>query len=160
MDGKPPELFHSILQPDYVSVIARTPSGKFPLIRQFRHSIETYTWEFPAGLLELGESPESCAKRELLEEVGVTAFELIHLGTGFADSGRLANRVHMYYCDCNEPSEGFNAEPDTSVEYFNLDKLNVMILSGEINHQPHIGLLYMALLKGVFASKVATLTDK
>lgn len=150
MDGKPPELFHSILQPDYVSVIARTPSGKFPLIRQFRHSIETFTWEFPAGLLDEGESTEACAKRELLEEAGVIATSMVHLGTAFADSGRLANRVHMYYADCTERAEKFVAEPDTLVEHFGFDELNAMILKGEINHQPHIGLLYMALLKEAF----------
>lgn len=148
-DGKAAEAFHSIQQPDYISIIARTPSGKFPLIKQFRHSIETFTWEFPAGLLDPSESPSACAKRELFEEAGVTAHKLIHLGTGFADSGRLGNQVHMYYADCSEAAEGFMPEPDTSVAYFDLNTIKKMIINGKMNHQPHIGVLYMAMLKGL-----------
>jgi mutator protein MutT len=30
-------------------------------------------WEFPGGKLALGEAPEACAEREVLEEVGVVA---------------------------------------------------------------------------------------
>jgi len=43
------------------------------LVRQFRYSINQYSWEIPAGGADEGESLLKAAKRELLEEVGLTA---------------------------------------------------------------------------------------
>jgi len=40
------------------------------LIRQFRHAADGLIWEVPAGRLDPGETPDDCARRELLEEAG------------------------------------------------------------------------------------------
>ena len=37
------------------------------LIRQFRHAADGYIWEIPAGRLDPGETPDDCARRELVE---------------------------------------------------------------------------------------------
>ncbi len=41
------------------------------LIRQFRYPIGGYIYEFPAGLVEPGETPEGAAVREMYEETGL-----------------------------------------------------------------------------------------
>ena len=46
------------------------PGGDLILIRQFRPPAGKYIIEFPAGLIEPGESPENTAIRELYEETG------------------------------------------------------------------------------------------
>ncbi len=46
------------------------PSNRVVLTRQFRPPAGRYVLEFPAGLIEPGESAEETAKRELLEETG------------------------------------------------------------------------------------------
>src|SRR6476619_2276177 len=43
------------------------------MIRQYRYAAEGYLYEIPAGRLNPGESPESCAARELKEETACTA---------------------------------------------------------------------------------------
>ncbi len=43
---------------------------KVILVKQFRYPINMYSIEFPAGLIDKGETPESTALRELLEETG------------------------------------------------------------------------------------------
>lgn len=50
------------------------------LIRQFRAPYEELVVEIPAGMRDLpGEPPEETARRELVEEVGMEATELVHL---------------------------------------------------------------------------------
>lgn len=55
-----------------VAVVALTggASPSLVLVRQFRPAVGTWVIEFPAGLLDEGESPEACALRELREESG------------------------------------------------------------------------------------------
>jgi ADP-ribose pyrophosphatase len=43
---------------------------KVILVRQFRYAVSSDLLEIPAGTLEAGESPETCARRELEEETG------------------------------------------------------------------------------------------
>jgi ADP-ribose pyrophosphatase len=54
-------------------VIAVFDDGTVGLVRQYRHPAARYMLELPAGKLEDGESPETCASRELEEELGVVA---------------------------------------------------------------------------------------
>ena len=42
------------------------------LIRQFRFPVNDYVYEFPAGLVDPGESPAAAAVREMYEETGLT----------------------------------------------------------------------------------------
>lgn len=43
------------------------------LVGQYRYTLDTYEWEIPEGGCPEGESPLEAAKRELLEETGLTA---------------------------------------------------------------------------------------
>src|SRR5437762_10241384 len=52
------------------------PKGSDPtilMIKQYRYAAGGPLWEIPAGTLDSGEAPDACARRELLEETGVTA---------------------------------------------------------------------------------------
>lgn len=66
------------------------------LLRQYRYAAGATLWEAPAGKLDGGESPESCARRELEEEAGVTADRLIHLMPLLTTPGFSDERVHLF----------------------------------------------------------------
>ena len=66
------------------------------LIRQFRHAAEGFIWEVPAGRLDAGESPESCAERELEEETGFRARRLERLTTIYTTPGFTDERIHLF----------------------------------------------------------------
>jgi hypothetical protein len=61
--GDPPQTYHCMTQAAYVGMLVRTAAGLFPIVRQYHPAVETYTWEFPAGTLEPGETPEQAARR-------------------------------------------------------------------------------------------------
>ena len=61
-----------------VVIVPVTKNGELILERNWRAPIESFVIQFPAGLTDIqGESEEETAKRELLEETGYVAGELI-----------------------------------------------------------------------------------
>ncbi len=52
-------------------MICAVIDGRMVLERQFRYTIDDYIYEFPAGLMEAGESVYDTAVREFLEETGL-----------------------------------------------------------------------------------------
>ena len=58
--------------PDSVVMILTDESGERILInREYRMSMARWIYNFPAGLIDPGETPEQSAKRELWEETGL-----------------------------------------------------------------------------------------
>lgn len=72
------------------------PDPRILLLRQYRWAVEDYLWEIPAGTLDGGEAPESCAHRELREEAGATAAALHHLTTICTTPGFTDEIIHLY----------------------------------------------------------------
>jgi ADP-ribose pyrophosphatase len=66
----PPAKYTWYHSPDSVLIVVRRRDGLIPLVRQYRHGARREFWGVPAGLLEDGESPLECARREFREEVG------------------------------------------------------------------------------------------
>ena len=62
--GATPQIYHAVGQQDYLAILARTPDGRIPIVRQYRPAFECFTWELPAGLVERGEDPAAAATRE------------------------------------------------------------------------------------------------
>ena len=76
--------------PGAACIIPIFANGKLGLVRQYRYAAKNEFIEFPAGKIDKGESPESCARRELEEEIGYTAKTFrfltnIHPAIGFCN---------------------------------------------------------------------------
>lgn len=67
------EDFFVLRAPDWVQIVPLLPDGRFVMVDQFRHGTRRVTIEFPAGIVEDGETPTECAIRELEEETGYVA---------------------------------------------------------------------------------------
>jgi ADP-ribose pyrophosphatase len=66
------------------------------LIRQYRYAAGGFVHEIPAGRLDKGEDPRDCAARELREETGYSAQQLIPLTTFFTTPGFTDERIHLF----------------------------------------------------------------
>ena len=60
--GGKPEIYHAVGQPDYIAMLAMTPDGRIPIVRQYRPALEAFTWELPAGTVDDGESASARRK--------------------------------------------------------------------------------------------------
>ena len=59
-------------KPNAVVMILTDESGELILVnREYRMAMAQWTYNFPAGLIDPGESPEESARRELREETGL-----------------------------------------------------------------------------------------
>ena len=66
--------------PGAVMIVPLLADGRVVLERQFRYPLKQTAIEFPAGKIDVGESPLQCAGRELLEETGYRAGKWSYLG--------------------------------------------------------------------------------
>lgn len=125
------------------------PHGDDPqllLIRQYRYAADGYLLEIPAGRLEVGESPESCAVRELREETGCTA-DLVELMTSFFPTpGFCDEKIHLFMATGLRQGETkYEADEFVEPEPVALSDALAMIESGEIRDgKTALGILYAA----------------
>ncbi len=85
-----------VRHPGAAAVVALDDAGRVCLVRQYRHGIEDFMWEIPAGKLDPGEPPEVCAVRELAEETGVAARRWTPLGLYVPAPGIFTEVIHLY----------------------------------------------------------------
>lgn len=146
-EGEAPQIYHAVGQNDYVCIVALTPGRQIPIVRQYRPAVEAFTLELPAGLMEDGEDPAECCRRELLEETGYPARAIHPIGTAYPCTGRLSNRLHSFFVETGERSEDFRPEPGLTVRLVSAAELAQMITSGELSSQLHIGAVLQAALR-------------
>lgn len=63
-----------------ISIVPIDEEGNTWLVGQYRYTMDEYSWEVPEGGGPLGTEPLDSAKRELLEETGITADEWTEVG--------------------------------------------------------------------------------
>jgi ADP-ribose pyrophosphatase len=87
----------AVLQhPGACAVVPLLDDGRVVMLRQYRWAVHDTLWEIPAGKLEPGETLDGCARRELEEETGYAAGQLISLGTIVTTPGFCDERIHLY----------------------------------------------------------------
>jgi ADP-ribose pyrophosphatase len=70
--------------------------GNLLLVQQYRHAAKLDLLELPAGTIEENEAPEACAAREVREETGMAAGNLVHLGGFYLAPGYSTEYMHVY----------------------------------------------------------------
>lgn len=130
-DGSAGEL-EMIRHPGASAVLpfASDPAGADPqllLIRQYRYAADRYLYEVPAGRLDPGEEPLTCAIRELREETGCTAERVEFLTTIYTTPGFTDERIHLFMASGLSRGEA-EREADEFIEVVTLPLSQVLQL--------------------------------
>lgn len=119
---------------DSVGVLAFC-EDKIILVRQYRHALGTYEYEIPGGSIEPGESPESVANRELLEETGYEVTSLKPLGPFYPSPGSVRETCYLFSAVCKKVHKP-EREPLEYMEtvLFNKSEFMEVIRNGSFKH--------------------------
>ena len=79
-----------------VSIVPLDDEGNLLFVRQFRLGVMDELLELPAGTKPAGEDPLDCASREVREETGMAAGEMILLGDFYLAPGYSSERMFVY----------------------------------------------------------------
>ena len=88
--------FYRIDSPDWVNIVPVTPDGDIVMVKQFRHGLSDFTIEIPGGMVDPGETPGAAAARELLEETGYRAADVVPLGGVNPNPALFGNTLHAF----------------------------------------------------------------
>jgi len=134
-----------VLHPGAVAVVPFLSPERIILIRQYRYAVDSELIELPAGTIKEGESPESCAFRELEEEIGYAAGRLVKLASIHTSPGVMNELLHIFAGFDLEKSS-VNLEADEELEAFEigLGEALDMVRSGGIIDSKTICGLFLA----------------
>lgn len=82
--------------PGAVGIVALTDENEVLLVSQYRHPARRFLVEIPAGKLDQGEGPATCAARELKEETGAVPTMWTKIGEFYTTPGYSDERFHLY----------------------------------------------------------------
>jgi len=146
LDGR--ELLYTYLGIDSraVAVMASDGRGRILTVREYRHPIGCVVTDLPLGSVHRGESSREAALRELREETGYDAGNLVHLGTVFPLPALARLAFDYYFATDLTMTE---ADPDPAeileVAWMSFDKVLNGVMNGELQHGslPHAVMLAM-----------------
>ena len=146
-NGKVIDDFYTLWQPDWVLILARTTEGKWVMTEQYRHGTGKIALEFPAGIIDKGETPKEAAIRELQEECGYCLEEgrcplsgghdsIIYLGSFPVNPDRHRGKFHVVFIDGVERlgKTSFDDTEDIETFLYTDEEFQAKVADGTFNH--------------------------
>lgn len=124
-------------KPGGVWIVPVTAGGEIVLIEQYRYPVDDWCLEVPAGNIEPGVAPDAMAARELAEEVGGQARELVLAGRFYSLNGICDQVAHVYVAlgvALDQPRH--EATEHISLRLLPIAEALRMAAAGEINDGP------------------------
>ena len=131
---------------DHNGAVAIVPLDKDEviLIRQFRYSTGEEILEIPAGTLNKGEDPESCARRELEEEIGYTAGKIKKITEFFLAPGYSNELLHLFIAwDLSQSSQILDGDEFVQIERYPRENVIELVMNRKVRDAKTIIGLYM-----------------
>ena len=108
------------------------------MTEQYRHGTGKIALEFPAGIIDKGETPEQAALRELQEEVAFrgTAEKVTYLGAYPVNPDRHRGKFHVVFVDgvVKGGNTHFDSTEDIESLLLSDDELQAKMADGSFNH--------------------------
>ncbi|WP_069997444.1 NUDIX hydrolase [Cellulosilyticum sp. I15G10I2] len=122
-----------VLHNGATAIVPITEEGEVILVKQYRNASNREVLEIPAGKLEKGEDPLTCALRELEEETGYRATHIHKLCAMFSAIGFSDEKLHLFIAtQLKKGQQHLDEDEYITIEKYPLHEARDMIFSGEI----------------------------
>ena len=132
------------------AIIPVLDNGDILLVRQFRHAINSFTWEIPAGGRDSREEPFiETAKRELKEETGRTAEKFTFLVSINPVAAYSSEQIDIYVAEglSAQGEQDLDDDEFIGVRAFSPEEIEKMIFDQEIRDAKTIASVFAYLQK-------------
>ena len=137
-----------IRHPGAAAIVPFMNRNTLLLIKQYRHAAGGFIWEIPAGTIDSGESPLTCAKRELIEETGFSAEIWEPIGEITPLPAYSDERIQIFRASNLTPAkQHLDQDEILDVHEVSFDDALMMIRNHQIQDAKSISALFMASLK-------------
>ena len=130
---------------DFTVIVPMLDPNHLVFIWNYRHPIQGWELELPAGLVDNGEDADTCARRELEEETGYSARSWRKLGWVYTLPGITSQRAHVYLAKGLKKGQALR-EPYENMKVRIIDAKEAyrLLWSGRIVHSPTVSALGIA----------------
>jgi ADP-ribose pyrophosphatase len=133
---------------DHVGSVVILPldsNGDVVFVRQYRHAAGLDLLELPAGTLEKDESFETCASREIREEIGMAAGKMELLGSFYLAPGYSTEYMHVFLAtDLKDAPLKADADEFITIERIPSAMALTMCESGKISDAKSLAAILLA----------------
>lgn len=132
----------------WANVLALTKKNEVVLVKQYRHGVQETLLELPGGVVDEGENPLDGARRELMEETGYSAENIVEVGRIYPNPAIQENTLFCYLATDVEPNgeQHFDETEEIEVVLMPLEDVIEMARHGIFKHALHGAVLFQALL--------------
>lgn len=140
--------FYVIEYPDWITCLVLSDDDEVTLLQHYRHGIDEYVLEVVAGMVDDGEEPETTARRELEEEIGLHGANIHQTGVCYPNPQMLTNKTYCFIALGGTFDGNKQDEPgaDFQIARMPLDELIKLIEDqSEVMQSLHLTSIFFAL---------------
>lgn len=126
--------------------------GRFLLLREFRMSVNKPIYNLCAGMLEQGENPEECIRRELYEETGLSVRRILHIlqpaysAVGFSDT-----KTYLAFVEAEgELADHTSENEEIKARFYTPEEITQLLATEEFSDRAQMTAYFYSVGRGMF----------
>ena len=135
------------IRKDYSTIVPFVSKDEILIIKSYRHLVDSIEIEVPSGYIDEGETAKQAAIRELKEETGYTAKDILSIGSYTLDYSMFKQKGNIFiaYDLDKEKEQSLGIMEKIDVEIIKIKEIEKLLLQGKISNAASIVAFYRAL---------------